>query len=76
ASGTTLTVNSLADAILRISGSSSQRVHAEPRAGDVRHSAASIDRLRATGWQPQHDLDSALARSIDWYRRRMAGATV
>ena len=73
ASGTTLTVNALADAIIRISGSGSPRVHAEPRAGDVRHSAASIDRLRATGWQPRHDLDLALERSIDWYRRRTSG---
>lgn len=73
ATGTTITVNALADAIIRLSGSSSRRVHAEPRAGDVRHSAASTDRLRATGWKPRHDLDSALARTIEWSRRGVAG---
>lgn len=72
ATGTTITVNALADAIIRLSGSSSRRVHAEPRAGDVRHSAASTDRLRATGWKPQHDLDSALARTIEWSRQGMS----
>ena len=73
ATGTTITVNALADAIIRLSGSSSRRVHAEPRAGDVRHSAASTDRLRATGWKPRHDLDSALVRTIEWSRRGMSG---
>jgi UDP-N-acetylglucosamine 4-epimerase len=38
------------------------------RAGDVRHSQASIDRARTRlGYEPTHDIRSGLREAMDWY---------
>lgn len=38
------------------------------RAGDVRHSLASIDKARRVlGYQPGHDVRAGLSEAIDWY---------
>jgi UDP-glucose 4-epimerase len=66
--GRSLTIADLAQEILRLTGSSSTVTHLPPRAGDVRHSLASADRLRATGWKPTFELSEGLARTVEWYR--------
>jgi nucleoside-diphosphate-sugar epimerase len=43
------------------------------RAGDVRHSLASLDRIRAgLGYDPRVDLRAGLRATLDWYRSRLA----
>ena len=45
------------------------------RAGDVRHSQASIDKAkRLLGYEPTHDVRSGLAESLAWYDERSAAA--
>ena len=45
------------------------RTHIEPRVGDVRHSQAANDRLRALFPSVEAvDLDEELRRTLDWYR--------
>ena len=66
--GGSVTIRDLADRILAAAGSSSVIEHAEPRAGDVRHSRASADKLHAAGWRPRHTLESGLAETLAWYR--------
>jgi len=45
------------------------------RAGDVRHSQASIDKAkRLLGYEPTHDVRSGLAESLPWYDERSAAA--
>ena len=58
--GTALTVNALASHILAATGSRSEIRHVVARAGDVRHSTASIAALTATGWQPMVTLVQGL----------------
>jgi UDP-N-acetylglucosamine 4-epimerase len=45
------------------------------RAGDVRHSQASIDKAkRLLGYEPTHDVRSGLAESFSWYDERSTAA--
>jgi len=66
--GGSVTIRELAERIVGRTGGASAIEHAEPRAGDVRHSRASADKLRAAGWTPGHDLESGLAETLEWYR--------
>ncbi len=45
--------------------------HRAPRAGDVRHSLASIERAKeALDYAPTIDLREGLRRTLEWYRRK------
>ena len=59
----------MAEEICRLTGSKSPQIHEPERPGDVRHSVASAERIRATGWIPRHTLESGLAETVAWYRR-------
>ncbi|MBI2496557.1 MAG: NAD-dependent epimerase/dehydratase family protein [Opitutae bacterium] len=54
--GGQLTIMELAQQILTLTGSRSPVRFVPERAGDVRHSRASIERLSAAGWRPQGTL--------------------
>ena len=46
-------------------------IHAEFRAGDVRHSQADISKAqRLLGYSPTHDLRAGLSEAFDWYAAR------
>lgn len=62
--GDQMTINQLANEIIRLTGSSSTIQHTAERPGDVRHSRASVDRLLASGWQPAFRLAEGLANTI------------
>ena len=67
--GGQITINDLASKLLEAAGSSSRVVHGPERAGDVRHSRASADKLLAAGWQPRHSLEEGLAATLEFFRR-------
>jgi len=55
-------------------GTRIEPIHAEPRAGDVRHSMADISRAQTClGYKPRVSFEEGLRRSIDYYRS-IAGA--
>ena len=66
--GGQITINDLADGLVKAAGSASKVLHAAERAGDVRHSRASADKLRAAGWVPQYRLEDGLARTLDFFK--------
>ncbi len=66
--GEQVTINDLANELIRAAGSSSVVVHLPARAGDVRHSRASVDKLRASGWMPRHSLDEGLAKTLEFFK--------
>jgi UDP-glucose 4-epimerase len=66
--GGQITINDLADGLIEAAGSDSRIIHAAERAGDVRHSRASADKLRAAGWIPRHSLDEGLARTLEFFK--------
>ncbi len=58
--GGQITVLELARRIVALTGSRSEIRFAPVRPGDVRHSSACVDRLRAAGWTPAGTLDAGL----------------
>ena len=68
--GGKITINDLASEIIRLTGSKSRIVHLPERAGDVKHSMAAVDKLRATGFVPGHSFAEALRQTIEAYKAR------
>ncbi len=67
--GGQITVLDLARRIIAQAGSRSEIRHLPERAGDVRHSRANVDALRATGFRPLSSLDAGLAETLAYFRR-------
>ena len=70
AGGSSITINGLAEKIIALTGSRSEIVYKPERAGDVKHSSASIDKLRAAGIEPEVDFDEALSATVKWFAER------
>jgi UDP-glucose 4-epimerase len=66
--GGQITINDLASGLISAAGSSSKVLHAAERAGDVRHSRASADKLRAAGWSPRHTLEEGLGVTLEHFK--------
>jgi UDP-glucose 4-epimerase len=65
--GGQITINDLADRVISSAASSSRVLHAPERAGDVKHSRASADKLLAAGWKPRHSLEEGLAATLEFF---------
>ncbi len=63
--GSRITINHLAREILHLTGSTSSVDHRPTRAGDVKHSMASIEKLLSTGFRHVSSLEEGLAATID-----------
>jgi len=72
--GQRITINDLAQTICRLTGSRSEIKHSPPRPGDVKHSLASIDKIRATGFKPASNFGDGLRATIDFFRMKLAAA--
>ncbi|MBM3868177.1 MAG: NAD-dependent epimerase/dehydratase family protein [Verrucomicrobia bacterium] len=66
--GRSQSILALAQEIVALTGSRSKIEHLPPRAGDVRHSLASTERLLAAGWQPRSSVSAGLAETIAYFR--------
>lgn len=66
--GGQITVLELARRIIEHAGSRSEILHAPERAGDVRHSRASVDALRAAGFRPVSSFDDGLSETLSYFR--------
>ena len=65
--GKRITINDLVRMIKDITGSSSKIEHHGVRAGDVKHSVASIEKLLSTGFKPASDFRTGLAATISTF---------
>ena len=70
--GRSQSILGLAQEILRLTGSKSAIEHLPPRAGDVRHSLASTERLLSAGWKPKSSVQSGLTETVDYFRQLKA----
>ncbi|MBE7539858.1 MAG: NAD-dependent epimerase/dehydratase family protein [Opitutaceae bacterium] len=68
--GGQITVLELARQIIACAGSRSEIHHAPERAGDVRHSRASVDALHAAGFRPVSSFEEGLAETLAYFRDR------
>jgi len=61
ASGRRVSINELAEKIIKIQGKELEPVHSEPREGDVKHSLGDISRAqRGFGFEPRYSLEEGL----------------
>jgi len=67
--GGQITINELAETIIGLTGSRSKIIDLPERAGDVRHSRASSEKLRAAGWLPQFSLTEGLDKTVEFFRK-------
>ena len=75
ASAESLTVNRLARTIADVLGRALTPIYAPERAGDIRHSAADIDKIEAVlGYSPRFDFRRGLERTIAWYREQRSSS--
>jgi UDP-glucose 4-epimerase len=68
ARGGSISIRALAEQVVRITGSTSEIIHGPARPGDVRHSTASMEKLRATGFEPNYDFDAALRDTVNYIK--------
>lgn len=72
ASGTRVTINSLAAMLVDAMGTKIDVHHGPPRPGDVRHSLADVSAARAAfGFEPAVGLREGLAEYVNWARGAM-----
>jgi UDP-glucose 4-epimerase len=73
--GERISLNQLYRAMAELLGSTLEPRYEAPRAGDVRHSLASIERARALlGYRPAVDWRTGLERTLRWYQERHRSA--
>jgi UDP-glucose 4-epimerase len=68
--GRNITINELAQTIVALTGSKSEIQHTPARAGDVKHSLAAIDKLRAAGFTPASNFQDGLKATIRFFQNR------
>ncbi len=66
--GAGLTINDLARTIIAAAGSRSEIRYEPVRAGDVKHSVASVDKLFAAGFRPASNWREGLAATVQSFR--------
>ena len=67
-SGGQITINDLAEIIIKAAGSSSKVVHLPERPGDVKHSRSCADKLRSAGWEPKYTLEEGLKTTLEYFK--------
>lgn len=72
ACGRRISIGELAGTVCRLTGSSSRVLHAPARAGDIKHSLASIEKITAAGFKTSGTLSDGLQTTVEFYRSRKA----
>ncbi|HYF64138.1 MAG TPA: SDR family oxidoreductase [Herpetosiphonaceae bacterium] len=73
ACGQRITLNDLTRILNKLVGRDIPTAYGPPRTGDVEHSLADIGQARALlGYEPLVDVETGLARTLDWYREHEA----
>ncbi|HEY5233718.1 MAG TPA: SDR family oxidoreductase [Verrucomicrobiae bacterium] len=68
--GQRITINDLAKTICRLTGSRSEIKYAPERPGDVKHSLATVDKLRAAGFTPTGNFNEGLQATIGFFKKK------
>ena len=64
------TINDIAKKIIQLTNSSSTIEYAAPRAGDVKHSQASIEKITEAGFTPGANFDEGLTKTIEYFSQK------
>lgn len=71
ACGRRITVNELVYFINEILGKEIKSVHADLRAGDIKHSLADISKAKDFGYNPKSDFKEELSRTASWFKETL-----
>ncbi len=66
--GASTTINHIASEIIKAAGSSSKIDHQPERAGDVKHSLASVEKLTKAGFRPVSNLNEGLTATLRYFQ--------
>jgi UDP-glucose 4-epimerase len=69
--GGKITINDLCLKICHLTGSQSEIKHTGERAGDVKHSVAAVDKLKAAGFVPAGSLAAGLSATVNFFRQQI-----
>ena len=70
ASGASVSINDLAQTIIKLTGSASQISYAQARSGEVRNSLADTSKASRDGFKVNWNLENALQETIAYYQMR------
>jgi len=73
ACGGPTSIAELASMICRATGSSSEIKHAAERLGDIKHSLADIQRLKAADFTPKHGIRDSIETTLQFFKKKKAG---
>ena len=74
--GERTTLNELWEIIAELASNNQQPAYREPRAGDVKHSQANIDKAKSLfGYSPRISVKEGLKITTAWYAKNMAGVS-
>lgn len=66
--GDRISLNELVELLNKLLGKNLKPVYTDPRPGDVKHSLADISKARELlGYEPKHDVESGLRKTIEWF---------
>lgn len=68
--GQRITIRELATTICRLTGSQSKIIYSAERPGDVKHSLASVEKLKTAGFVPTANFQDGLQATINFFRER------
>ncbi|MDR3791840.1 MAG: SDR family oxidoreductase [Terracidiphilus sp.] len=75
ATGARITLNQTFDILKDLTGYKGKPAYAEARNGDIKDSLADIGRAKTLlGYEPTVDFAEGLRRTVEWYKRGVAGA--
>ncbi|MBN2567248.1 SDR family oxidoreductase [Candidatus Woesearchaeota archaeon] len=74
ATGETISLNRLLERIADLTGTRIEAEYKDERAGDIKHSLASIEKAkRLLGYEVEVGFDEGLERSYGWYKENLSG---
>ena len=71
ACGGQYTLNDLLDSLRKIIGVDTKAIYADPRPGDIKHSFAAIDKLKAFGFRPEVGFEEGLKRTVEFFKAQL-----
>jgi UDP-glucose 4-epimerase len=76
ASGTRTSLNELSGIIKEITGSKTEPIYSDARAGDIRDSVADVKKARKIGFQPEYALEEGLRGMVEYSSTKIKPAVV
>jgi UDP-glucose 4-epimerase len=70
ARGGRITINDLAQQIIKLTDSKSKIKYVPERTGDVKHSQADIKKLKSVGFESQFNLDQGLETTVEFFSKK------